>query len=137
MGDAFHGWRRKMGLATLVIALGLAASWVRGHDTQEQLRLQCRNRDCFIWHGAGLVGLSVMNSNQNKFRFRWDTRRLHSKELLSVPELPLFNFSSQGVVIKIWCVELPMTLLSAFLLLGTPTSSTPRTIVEPAPERSV
>jgi hypothetical protein len=49
----FYGWRRKMGVATLVIACMLMAAWLRGRTTIDLLMVTAFGRQVNFISGSG------------------------------------------------------------------------------------
>jgi len=199
MGEFFRGWRRKLGVLTLVMALGFMTGWVRS-------LIQC---DKVQWRGMGnkihviesnsgrwqwetisnaligdaaysrmtacqrisptvtistitgcdltefySVGLAVPYKTRNRdddtnlrsefglefYRIEWggDRRfRNWTKTLsMSVPQRTRYEKSistASVTVVPYWSITIPMTLISALLLLTKPRKSTPMKISEPIP----
>ena len=93
MGEFFRGWRRKAGLATLAMALLLMAGWMRSYMNQEYVYVHRTPSHYKIISYDG--------------RLRWvrDEMSYRQYELWSVPY---------------WSLVLPLTLLSAWLILIKP-----------------
>ena len=122
MGEFFRGWRRKAGLGTLAMACVLALGWMRsytvagdaawfGIGSQQQLMMSRAGRvTCESYPVSGEAVWMVRSYNK-------------SGPLLSEMRLDLEERNLPGWVIPYWSLVLPLTLLSAWLILGKrPTS---------------
>ena len=149
MSDFFHGWRRKVGCATLTLALVFIAGWVRSYHYSDQLSLPSihpRLEGClqalngtFRWiqfadaePSGWIVSLSSEFEGNEMIpeNIPWKTRFMG------------LHFGNHGdpqatswTTNNIWCcsyltLAVPMTLLSAFLLLSKPCIAKPKTIIE-------
>jgi len=153
MGGYFKPWRRKIGVVTLVMACVLMVGWVRSLS----------GLDSFLWpSGTGRVfglmstdqyfGCGVRDSvwKQEPLGFpRWHTGEFRSVNQW-IDEIPdkswqfrQVNFAvihSKGENTTIcftpyWSIVIPLTLLSAYLLLPKPRKSNQKKIVEPLIEK--
>ena len=161
MGEFYKGWRRKIGLMTLLMALVGMAGWVRSGLSVD-----------FVWYPTATFGYSV-ESLHGLVRLTRGTPvasgmpvKFGSESLSSPPHLkfddngePLpfdpwekldiewqsnwfaFSFGTamiKGSIAKIemclipyWSIVVPLTSLSAFLLLAKPRKSTQKKTVQP------
>ncbi len=126
MGEFFKPWRRKIGVMTLVIACVFAAGWVRSVSTFEQIEWRTSQANtCLIASGGQSLGWVIYSDTES------------SRPLYSLHDQGINFRIPAGVEITIskrapyWSVVLPITLLSACLLLTKPISSTPMKIAEP------
>jgi RNase P/RNase MRP subunit p29 len=117
----FHGWRRKLGVLTLVLACIFIGGWLRGlcaHDLIDTGRY-IRGR-----HGI------VIDSNGNSLKIM--TR---SGEAICLDHTGAINtinmdtsdvhvFLAGIVTVPYWSIVIPLTLLSAYLLLSKPRKPT-------------
>ena len=156
MGGFFHGWSRKMGILTLMIALAFMGAWVRSFGRQETFHV-CPGRSIFcVWSTDGNFGLSrssyeahaiavsksinIFNSTLKRFNIGWSTDNL--SDLRNQGEYwtgadserhwRLGGFcagsashstrSDEHEVLHLqvphWFILAPLSLLSAYLLLG-------------------
>jgi hypothetical protein len=147
MSEFFHGWRRKVGVPTLLMACILMAGWVRSSRKLDFLRLP-----------VPLTGWSVSIESASGFiQLRLDGDNAHSEfgyfptelktYLIYYSDYPLSTFEYEwysagdsrptdcGIItlFPYWSVILLPTLLSAYLLLSKPRKSTPMKINEPIP----
>ena len=122
MGEFFKGWRRKAGLGTLAMACVLAVGWMRSYTvaedaawfsigSQQQLMVSFAGR--VRWESYPVSGEAA-----------WTVRSYNkSGPIFSEDRLVLAGSSLSGWVIPYWSLILPLTLLSAWLILGKrPTS---------------
>ena len=61
MGDFFHGWRRKTGLSTLVLALVVLGLWMRSHGVNDLVNFRSgqENLQVFVSDRVGFVWMSL------------------------------------------------------------------------------
>ncbi len=133
MGKYFHGWRRKIGLVTLLLACVFVAGWVRSIFVHDVL---------LFWDGTQALGLwgsqsgsLVWDTNDNPDVQRWTTPRWQNwiasegVHPFDNPEIKWqwrfcgFGFASDGMTSRIvpyWAIVIPLTLLAAWLLLSKP-----------------
>ncbi|MEK6259832.1 MAG: hypothetical protein AABP62_14530 [Planctomycetota bacterium] len=149
MGKVFNGWRRKTGTITLVMALALMGGWMRSEVINDFVATDCRNATYRVGSYGGTLNL-IRHSPPNAFgRFlHWDSfegQKTNRHELWDQWNSwdgyevewqwnwAQFRFgagSLQGTktvsfVIPYWFIVIPLTLLSAYLLLATPRSLKP------------
>ena len=149
MGDFFKPWRRKIGVVTLVIACVLAAGWVRSLVVMDRIiwtnngsMSSFASIDGMVWwyriSPISLTNRVVWRSAKNPnppidlwanydptWRFQFSGLQFgvgqsnkHPNMGISICEIPY------------WFVIIPLTLLSAYLLLTRPRIPKPKTIVE-------
>ena len=161
MGEFFRGWRRKVGVATLLMACLFAAGWVRSQRivdcilTGHSGRVHYFSSDAFgIWWGSNWnrqILQSVTTRLLPEFSYR-------SFEEPDPPSSPDFEFGTDHYTVRTFCglyfavaktekdefiieeestwiipywfIVIPLTLLSAFLLLSKPCKSTSKKIIE-------
>ena len=100
MFNYFRGWRRKAGLVTLLMACVFAAGWVR--SLTEIDRLGLFGGWVCSWGGSmRLVEVSFI------------TTQIGGASVRAAQLTPFFS-------IPYWMIVLPLTLLSAWLLLSKP-----------------
>ena len=139
MWPIFRGWRRKAGCTTLVLACVFAAVWARSSLAYDEVSVTIRGRQtCVISVGSRFYWCSWTRTNVRQHKWatwtvqsawtdgsRWASPYRHSIEdrvslveswlpvALDYPEAIGGRFSYSIFVI-------PITLLSAFLLLWKP-----------------
>ena len=142
MGEYFRGWKRKIGVATLVMACVFAAGWVRSIFVHDVL--------LFV-HDGDVLGLWGSQSGS----LRWSTDIVNA-QVWTVPQWQNW-IASEGVhpfddpniewqwrccgfgvaddaterVVPYWSITIPLTLISLVLLLSKPRKSTPKKITDP------
>ena len=124
MGEFFKGWRRKAGLVTLVMVCLLTAWWMRSYVRVDVLLIQKSQR----YHNLGshrghLYWISPRRTAPDAISWHsGDTE--YARGLRNDQVLP-------DTAIPYWSLVLPLTLLSAWLILVKPrkakaaTGSTP------------
>ena len=153
MGDYFKGWRRKVGVVTLLMALMFMGGWLRSIGVIEEFICPCGKQSLVYLvscNGIFFCGRDFDNTPDN-FPQKPDWFILREPEIES--SLNTFDWSwrffsigfgnrkngaltiDSGFVITIpyWSVVIPLTLISAYLLLSKPRQSTQQKIVEPIP----
>ena len=143
MREFFHGWRRKAGVATLVMACGLMAIWMRSVVKFDSVFFYCGkvrfgissvdHRIWFLkstplvgessmtWHTQEHVGQFDPMGNANVvwrkdwigFHFGQYHRRLPGQTKAG-------EFKATSCTIPHWSLVLPLALLSAYLILWRP-----------------
>lgn len=150
MGEFFKGWKRKLGVATLLMALAFTAAWMRSRFYSDGLSIQVgsKQQHWIISDNFGLYWTALFNRtarDPDSF-FPIEPRILSEyvdpQENSSVlPDLGWrwhcgdFHFAQRDVwqqnadqytiMIPYWSLVLPLTLLSAYLLLSKPRSKKP------------
>ena len=136
----FHGWRRKMGAATLVLAYVLVAGWIRSHELAEVLSLHHKAPTILFVSGCDQLGFSYGcychsievglpdlptvvlvpdGCNWNGYGFYYDSRPAKR-----------FAIGGPGLLVPYWSIVHPMILLSALLLLSKPRIAKPAAATE-------
>ena len=139
MLEFFYGWRRKAGTITLVMALGFVGGWIRSLSVTDSCQFPVRNR----WH-VGFVshgGRFSCGWTDLKEPVRYEWRSFERRRSIAYQFHDLcFDFSGgkapncggkpSQLMISYWSITLPLTLLSAYLLLA-PSTKRPRTASQP------
>lgn len=142
MVQFFHGWRRKAGIVTLVMACAFWAGWVRSGMIGDRLAFQThRDRVVFFGSNGGVLSYSTLTGSITPpipLYVNWAAGPM-------VPQnVTLENDESWGVVhfkkaisttaprlviesleIPYWSIVIPLTFLSAYLLLWPQRKSSP------------
>jgi len=152
MGDFFKGWRRKMGVMTLVMALVFMAGWVRSLTCYDAVGYRWSNVEqvdfisfqsvLYLWNQYPSATSTTLRIASNRtYPIHWYSYRLPKDGLvLSSANLQwnwrYFGFGicenqttedqMQSLAIPYWSIVLPLTLLSAYLLLGKPRVAKPK-----------
>ncbi|MDB5346665.1 MAG: hypothetical protein JWP89_5042 [Schlesneria sp.] len=119
MHTFFHGWRRKAGLVTLVMALALTGMWIRSHDVWIAIWFPCGS-----WHYCLISAdgnLSWCSLNKTDFEQLLDDCMggrygFHGCGICT----SLYRFGHEIPTIPHWFLVIPLTLLSAYLILWKP-----------------
>ena len=107
MREVFRGWKRKIGIMMLALACLFAAVWVATLD-----------------ESSDFPSLTLMlNTGEGNL--------IMKGQIWLAPFAPSINGDEFGWKIPIWSIVLPLTLISAFLLLKKPKTSTQKKIPEP------
>ena len=137
MWDFFRGWKRKVGVVTLFLACSLSAAWVRSSFLQESLNLpigerssvqivsQCQSLNLFAirahladpqlhiidYSGEKLYD-TVPHVQLGGMRFSGPKGYFHLQFQMDAQ-----TWSVMLITLPYWMLVLPLTLLSAYLLL--------------------
>jgi hypothetical protein len=144
MGDFFKGWRRKAGCVVFVFACVAASGWIRSLSYCDSVQIPIsRHARLNFGSALGVVGLSyetfgVNSSTENSFEFWSNPEPVSIDEALLLegfmPSLResdalkwrfryagfLFGQAQAAMsfaAVPFWSIALPLTLLSAYLLL--------------------
>jgi len=161
MGEFFKGWRRKIGVLTLVTACAMSGMWIRSLTIRDVLAWKCFNVDFAIRSfeaGLGWQRYSpsdpntsvgwLTDSGKKFFYFDpwWTYENFDVVATTSRMDWAGFNFGSiewttltdppkKGAfavwIIPYWSLILPLTLLSAYLLVAKPRVAKPKKFAEP------
>ena len=117
-----HGWRRKSGALTLMIACFLMVMWIRSRLVIDCVEFSTPHRQHAIasfWGRIALKSADLSGPNRSGW-FSIDLRQLPStlEKLLDLSDLSGRN-PIQWVV-PYWSVTIPLTTLSAYLLVSAP-----------------
>ena len=113
MGGFFHGWRRKVGCITLLVACLLAGMWIRSNAAYDGIWLTIEGRRYMATSVGGRVGFW---SQQSSVSHGWISQRLEADHAAGLSTMLL----GQAVVLPYWSLILPLTLFSAYLILWKP-----------------
>lgn len=95
MGEFFRGWKRKLGMATLLVACVFLSLWIRSRIVLDFLEIPLWGHSTFIMlmHHQGFVVLSEYDPEikVSPASRRWVSR---AKSQFSAQELALFNLDN-------------------------------------------
>jgi hypothetical protein len=156
MGEFFRGWKRKVGVVTLVMACVFMVGWVRSQFKFDNLEIPCGTARYGVSSAFGgldfyrLTGLTRAltwrSVNYTSNLLTWD-----SDEVGSFPSViewkwdwagfrfevsHIGNRRDEDYMIPYWSIVYPLTMLSAFLLLCTSQKSIQNKITEPSPDEA-
>lgn len=160
MGGYFHGWKRRIGILTLLMACVITAGWVRNSFFIESILVAFgRTSAAWLWSSDSALCLETHQIDDDVQlddfpvfpQFFSRNRNFSEDSIWRNIEDPLFllhrkwcgfgfdvnDDSTIRTVVPYWSLVLPTTLLSAWLLLSKPRQSTSKTIIEPTPEKLV
>ena len=154
MGTFFLGWRRNLGIVTLVMALMFTGGWIRslsvddsinfpsGKSTFHTISSDQNDLIWMAWSGPDFVpdrfpgfyeSYVPLHSNNDPFGGNHPERDWHAFGF-RFAESPSDTLAFRVWMVPYWSIVLPLTLLSAWLLLTKSRSSTLKEAVESIPE---
>lgn len=119
MREFFHGWRRKVGVVTLLMALAATTLWVRSvylHDwvllLDDEVSVESVGGRIIVMHGRphNVVG-ELLN---------WGSKTNE----IDAAHTSYFMASRHRFVVPHWPIAIPLTLISAYLILWKPRKRT-------------
>ena len=153
MSEFFRGWKRKLGAATLLMALVFLGGWVRSYSTvdwtdfssgnYQREKLESRN-------GAIYWESTVRPTSQPKLPWvfpKWCRASLLHSGYVPIDDLVDWRWEGYGFrsgvideydgkstfqAIPYWSIVIPLTLISLWLLLSKRPKSNQKKITEPA-----
>jgi hypothetical protein len=132
MKEFFKPWRRKIGVVTLVVACVLMVWWVRSVSISDQANFHIDNADLFIVSFDGTFRLFVHIDEFKDADYGVKPGELPFVDWRPIvvdpsKKLETFVWRSewkwQSRVIPFWSIVIPLTILSAWLLLSKPRRS--------------
>jgi hypothetical protein len=151
MREFFKPLRRKIGVLTLVLACVFAAGWVRSLQTTDFVRIPVKNHAWIEMVGrTASVHLYATYHGKAKSNFLWKTisaadEEQESPSFFSPSDLQIhalgvgigkISYPSRDwihrvvVILPYFSITIPLTLLSAFLLLSKPRKSNQKKTAE-------
>ncbi len=138
MGEFFRGWKRRLGVVTLVMALVTMGGFIRSQSVRDTFNCWAgRETPVLLVSTSGFILWGKVFLDQGtaatyaKFAY-WDTEIIAdpnsdilvdgSSQLrwFQIIAIESANSSHPFWVISYWCFILPLTALSAYLLLTKP-----------------
>ncbi len=124
MKDVFHGWRRKAGVVLLVVACLLASAWMRSQFSREVFCWSIGHDAEVVISDDGILSWWRL-SLQHPLRQSWNpgfvnrgrdgTYYFRARDwYVELPE------SYSWLSVPYWSIAVPLTLLSAYLILWKP-----------------
>ena len=150
MGEFFKGWRRKIGLVTLALAMVLMCGWFRSYSASDWLSIHTgeftiqslASMDCSLvwggidgreskfvpnihmWHTGEAISIDDDRLHKDgRQRFRWlgfEVVDFYEEYYVGDMQPPLATVRSTIWIFPYWSLVLPLTLLSAWLILMKP-----------------
>jgi hypothetical protein len=134
MHTFFHGWRRKTGVVTLVMAMLLTCAWMRNRVARDEVWFTLHDRHHkVIAPKGGFVWVSW--DARNDLQLKWDIGSLQTDTYSGMDRTTLAkhwhdHFDKAGLAPRTWTahyltIVLPLTFLSAYLILWKPRKRDP------------
>lgn len=141
MREYFRGWRRKSGMLMLVMACGVFGMWMRSYVVMEGLDIPDRQFQYAVFSANGGVNWATIAplpiasrlphiqwSSMTPTAVPFDVWSMHEIKWrrrylgfdLGVAMETRNNWQFDFIVIPYWFIILPLTLLSAYLILWKP-----------------
>ena len=117
MGEFFKGWRRKAGIVALGLALLTMGAWIKSANYTDLIRVR--------YGGTSVLGISVSEGRMSCFLFGENIPKTFDVHWSSwqIPG-PLLDWGRTGkrrsFSIRLQYVAIPLTILSAYLILWKP-----------------
>ena len=122
MREFFHGWRRKAGCFTLTMALALSSMWLRSSFVFDILDITPSEQRCQIASACGMIFAAVWHEDNPSYRRNgWQRIELSGlNDPEATIEVALYSWQNFDWHIPYRSLILPLTLLSAYLILWKP-----------------
>ena len=118
MGEYFKGWRRKVGVVTLLIACVFMAAWGRGQS------------------GKAADDIRVPVGENTEYGVMLLAKRIHVLKYQTFQDGNRRATGAQTIAkVSYWSLIIPLTALSAYLLLSNPRKSISRKTAESIPDK--
>jgi len=108
MSEFFHGWRRKAGCVTLVMASAICGVWTRSLYVCDRFWIPSH----FLGSGGGCAWWMRMPPGN-----RWSWESKESDRVLSLSPAAHWNFGWDHWSVPYWSIVLLIVLLSAYLIV--------------------
>jgi hypothetical protein len=133
MGPFFNVWRRKAGVAMLVVALTIMACWARSYVVRDVITtVPLFGQGHTLSSQVGVLEWVSWKANYPRPQFPagWRSQRLSYTKLGRMPLFRRVKFQmvtvslagtmAEGFATPLWLFALPPTLLSGYLILWKP-----------------
>ena len=123
MGDVFNGWRLKIGLLTLLMAVVLSGSWIRSLSVEDTILLHRESKTIlvrFSENGSAEFCVSRRSYPSTKMtkRLDWVCRKVLMGDLSLLDLAKGFGESNYGFEFDYWSITIPLTLFSLWLFVS-------------------
>lgn len=122
MGHFLHGWRRKAACVTLAMACVLTAAWIRSYFARDEVHFGYNQTYQTTVSVTGGLSWTLIPDPFATFDWHYSTTPVKSPD--AVRALSDEAFDDEGAVQSLscpyWALVLPLTLLSADLILWMP-----------------
>lgn len=119
MRDFFRIGRQKAGIVLLVMAIGLVGMWARSLNTVDACTFVIAYRQQFVFSTHGRIVWLTWSPEMPQLPTLWNSYDIDTDDDDSTPDEADWSISH-------WGLAVPLTLLSAYLLLWKPRPLTPR-----------
>ena len=122
MREFFYGWRRKAGCVSLAMALVLMAGWIRSFTITDLYMVG----DGWIVSSDGLIEWLNYSFDHDRDPIEPPTSGPPAEITVSVVADDVIVLGSPGAwhvatwIVPYWSMVVPLTILSAYLILGKP-----------------
>ena len=122
MHEFFKGWRRKAGCIALVMACAVSGVWIRSFVICDRLWLNMPERSKLVYSVGGSIGCQARNYHHEWPIVSWDQLKFaEAGQVLRESDTTEFwRSDGESWMITHWILLLPLTLLSAYLILWNP-----------------
>ncbi len=128
MREFFHGWRRKAGCVTLVLALVFMGAWLRSYIVEDRLAFTTGDFRHAISSFQGRVGWDRWLDSPPSVGVAWSSEwrnlnmpiRARPTHFKARPGSILGKLQFESRAVPYWPFAIPLTLLSAYLILWKP-----------------
>lgn len=128
MREFFRGWRRKVGCVTLLMALAVFGMWTRSQLVWEMINAPVGGRDHVTLLVPGrFTWVSYFPEKGNRIPQQWDQDQVSKDNVHGLEEMEAeWRQDSMrrpgyiGVRVNLLVVLIPLSLLSAYLILWKP-----------------
>ena len=122
MREFFHGWRRKAGCITLVMAVMVFVIWMRSRLICDQFAYPQNDYQWTIFSADGCLSVyaAKLDPLEEGYTAWWSGE--NHRDDPSAPQLSLIVYRIRPAVwmLPYWMFVLPLTLLSTYLILWKP-----------------
>lgn len=131
MGDFFKPWRRKFGVVTLGLSCMFAGVWVRSLNRSDAINAPLDDHNFYVFSFDGVIcwGAWPIEATSTWSLPSFGTLFISNPDKARVSAtLAEARDSTEGLVewtAPYWSIVLPLTLISAYLLLGKPRPAKP------------
>jgi hypothetical protein len=125
MREFFHGWRRKAGVASLVMACAVTSLWIRSQANLDVVWLRVLGQQFAVNTSPGQLLMFRLDTAHfdDVLWFSMETRSAEGVAIIkSIDHLNGQHPEPGTHYLRIWywSIVLPLTLLSAYLILWKP-----------------
>ena len=128
MSTFFDGWRRKAGCVLLVLACVFMAGWIRSRMIGDAIMFPVGRRQNAIVALNGTVHWWAVTNGPADWGFDSSDRPVDElTDEIHELQIQLEPFQFRDWCVSYWSITVPLTLLSAYLILWKPRKPSPNT----------